>query len=728
MLRFIACPSGLKRLTSLTPRGKGIRAFSLSIPRNQQVEVFVDGNPVKIDQGSAVIQACEKAGYTIPRFCYHERLSVAGNCRMCLVELEKSPKPIASCAMPVMPGMKIKTDTPLVKKAREGVMEFLLANHPLDCPICDQGGECDLQDQSVRYGSDRGRFHEIIGKRAVEDKNLGPLIKTSMNRCIHCTRCVRFANEVAGVPELGTTGRGSDMQISTYIERTLDSEMSANVIDLCPVGALTAKPYAFSYRSWELKGTETIDVLDAIGSNIRVDSRGVEVMRVLPRINDEVNEEWISDKTRFAFDGLKRQRLTTPLVRQGDKFIPISWEEALSRVAKEIHNVTRNEAKAIAGQLVDVESLVALKDLFNSFGSDNFAIDSSNGSKIPTHGLDFRSNYLLNSKIAGVEKADVLLLVGTNPRHEGPILNARILKSYLNNGLDVGLIGHAADTTYEYDHIGSTSKALDSILNDSHPFSKRISEAQRPLIIVGSGVLDNPDEAYIFSTVAKIVNKYKAKFFQDGWNGYNVLQRAVGHPAAYDIGFIPSHASVQTTPKFIYLLGADEIKPQDIPKDAFVVYQGHHGDVGAHYADIILPGAAYTEKSATYLNTEGRVQLTRAAVPPPAASREDWKIIRALSEVAGFALPYDDLPSLRDRMNDIAPHLTCYGVIEDTSNSQLGIEHLSKLAVNSSDAKLNPIIQDFYMTNSISRASQTMAKCSVAFTKKKSEPQSQTYS
>ncbi|GBB97933.1 hypothetical protein RclHR1_00310061 [Rhizophagus clarus] len=716
MSKILSNSTLTRRFGSLVHRTIGVRAFSLSTPRKQEVEVFVDNNPVKIEQGSAVIQACEKAGYTIPRFCYHERLSVAGNCRMCLVELERSPKPVASCAMPVMPGMKIKTDTPLVKKAREGVMEFLLANHPLDCPICDQGGECDLQDQAVRYGSDRGRFHEIAGKRAVEDKNFGPLVKTSMNRCIHCTRCVRFANEVAGVPDLGTTGRGGDMQISTYIERTLNSEMSSNIIDLCPVGALTAKPYAFSYRPWELKTTESIDVLDAIGSNIRVDSRGVEVMRILPKLNEEVNEEWISDKTRFAFDGLKRQRLTMPLVRQADKFVPVTWEQALLHVANEIHKVKGPEAKAIAGQLVDTESLVALKDLFNRIGSDNFAMDTINGSQVPAHGADFRSNYLLNNKIAGVEKADVLLLIGTNPRHEGPILNTRIFKSYVNNGLDVGLIGHAVDTTYEYDHVGANSEALESILNESHPFSKKIAEAKRPMIIVGSGVLDNPDSEYVFSTVSKIAKKHKNLFFQADWNGYNVLQRSASRAAAYDIGFIPSAETSKITPKFLYLLGADEITPQDIPKNAFIVYQGHHGDTGAHYADVILPGAAYTEKSVTYVNTEGRSQLTRAAVPPPGAAREDWKIIRALSEVAGITLPYDDVYTLRSRMSDIAPHLTRYDGVENVINPELGLTQLMNKTIKSTNAIFKSVIQDYYMTDSISRSSQTMAKCSAAFT------------
>ncbi|CAG8569146.1 10883_t:CDS:2 [Paraglomus brasilianum] len=698
------------------------RAFHASVPRRQEVEVFVDGQPVMIEQGSAVIQACEKVGVPIPRFCYHERLSVAGNCRMCLVELERSPKPVASCSMPVMPGMKIKTDTPLVHKAREGVMEFLLANHPLDCPICDQGGECDLQDQSVRYGTDRGRFHEIVGKRAVADKNFGPLIKTTMTRCIHCTRCVRFANEVAGAPELGSTGRGNNMEIGTYIESVLDSEMSANVIDLCPVGALTAKPYAFSYRPWELKRTESIDVMDAIGSNIRVDSRGIEVMRILPRINDEVNEEWISDKTRFAFDGLKRQRLTTPLIREGNKFVPATWDDAFNVVADHLAQITGSEAKAVAGELADAESLVALKDLFNRFGSDNFAFDTPQGFKLPAHGADFRSNYLLNSTITGVENADVLILIGTNPKHEAPILNTRIRKSYLYNGLDIGLIGYPADTTYEYDHIGTNTSALEDLLSGTHPFGQKLAQAKRPLVIVGSGVADNPDSEYVFSSVAQLIGKYKDKFFQANWNGYNVLQRGASRAAALDIGFIPTYDSSTIEPKFLYLLNADEVSARDIPKDAFVVYQGHHGDHGAHYADVILPGAAYTEKNATYVNTEGRVQMTRAAVPPPGASREDWKIIRALSEVAGLTLPYDDVHSLRYRMNEIAPHLTRYDLVETSSHAQLGLMQLVKPSLRPFSAPLNSAIQNFYMTNSISRASQTMAKCSAAFSKGHAKP------
>lgn len=445
---------------------------------------------------------------------------------MCLVEVERAPKPVASCAYPVMPGMKIKTDTPMVHKAREGVMEFLLYNHPLDCPICDQGGECDLQDQSMRYGSDRGRFHEPRGKRAVEDKNFGPLIKTEMTRCIQCTRCVRFANEVAGAPELGTSGRGNDMQIGTYIERTIDSEMSGNVIDLCPVGALTSKPYQMKARPWELKKYETIDVSDAIGSNIRLDTRGVEVMRILPRMNDEINEEWISDKTRFFYDGLKVQRLTTPLMRDGDRFIPASWEKALERVSQELSKAEGNSAKAIAGHLADAESMVALKDLFNRIGSENLAIDAPNGSKPLAINADFRSNYVLNSTIAGVEEADVVLLVGTNPRHEAPILNTRLRKAYLHNNQDFGFIGEAADLTYDYAHIGNDAKSIESLLDGSHPFSKRLAEAKRPMIIVGSGVVENSkDGEYVLSKVSELAEKHKNTIFQDEWNGFNVLQR-----------------------------------------------------------------------------------------------------------------------------------------------------------------------------------------------------------
>ncbi|KAI8336290.1 G subunit of NADH dehydrogenase [Chlamydoabsidia padenii] len=712
MLRVINKASVVRRTPAMIQNG--VRAFSATVTKKEEVEVFIDGKSVMIEQGAALIQACEKAGADIPRFCYHERLSVAGNCRMCLVEVERAPKPVASCAYPVMPGMKVKTNSPLVHKAREGVMEFLLYNHPLDCPICDQGGECDLQDQSMRYGSDRGRYTEERGKRAVEDKNFGPLINTEMTRCIQCTRCVRFANEVAGAPELGTSGRGNDMQISTYIEKTIDSEMSGNVIDLCPVGALTSKPYRMTARPWELKKYETIDVSDAIGSNIRLDTRGVEVMRILPRLNDEINEEWISDKTRFFYDGLKVQRLTTPLIRTGDRFVPATWENALGVVGERLSSVKGNEAKAIAGHLADAESMVALKDLFNRLGSDNLAIDAPNAAKGPLAiNNDFRSNYTLNTTLAGVEDADLVLLVGSNPRHEAPILNTRLRKAYLHNGQDFGVIGEANDLTYDYEHIGADASSLDALLDGSHPFSKRLADAKKPLIIVGSGVVENAkDGEYVISKVAELANKHKDTIFQDNWNGFSVLQRAAARTAAYEVGFVPtSKTAASTSSKFVYLLNADEITAADIPKDAFVVYQGHHGDVGAQYADVILPGAAFTEKNATYVNTEGRTQITRAGVNPPAAAREDWKIIRALSEVAGHTLPYDDLPSIRSRLTEISPALTRYDVVEPSTHAALGVQSLVKQNAVSTGAVLDNVITNFYRTDPISRASKTMAKC-----------------
>ncbi|CEG69577.1 Putative NADH-ubiquinone oxidoreductase 78 kDa subunit, mitochondrial [Rhizopus microsporus] len=681
-----------------------------------------------IEKGAALIQACEKAGADIPRFCYHERLSVAGNCRMCLVEVERAPKPVASCAYPVMPGMRVKTNSPVVHKAREGVMEFLLYNHPLDCPICDQGGECDLQDQSMRYGSDRGRFNEPVGKRAVEDKDFGPLINTAMTRCIQCTRCVRFANEVAGATELGTSGRGNDMQISTYIEKTIESEMSGNVIDLCPVGALTSKPYNMRARPWELKKYETIDVSDAIGSNIRLDTRGVEVMRILPRMNDEINEEWISDKTRFFYDGLKVQRLTTPLIREGNRFVPASWEKALKRVSEELNKTKGNSAKAIAGHLADAESMVALKDLLNRVGSENLTIDAPNGSKPLAINADFRSNYVLNSTIAGAEDADVVLLIGTNPRHEAPILNTRFRKAFLHKEQDLGLIGQPDNLNYEYVHVGESSKDIEKILDGSHPFAKRLAEAKKPMIVVGSSVIENAkDSEYLLSKVSELADKFKNTLFQDGWNGVNVLQRAASRTAAYEIGFVPTSSEAAKAPvDFLYLLNADEVSGTDIPKDAFVVYQGHHGDVGAQYADVILPGSAFTEKNATYVNTEGRAQITRAGVNPPAAAREDWKIIRALSEVAGHTLPYDDLPSVRSRLSEISPSLTRYDVIETPSITQLGLTTQRKPNAQSTGEILTSVIKNFYRTDPISRASSTMAKCSKTWVQKDEvEPQAQ---
>ncbi|KAI0457187.1 hypothetical protein F5B21DRAFT_464667 [Xylaria acuta] len=710
----------LARSAWRTPRqaaARASRAFSATSQRPAEVELTIDGKKVSIEAGSALIQACEKAGVTIPRYCYHEKLMIAGNCRMCLVEVERAPKPVASCAWPVQPGMVVKTNSPLTHKAREGVMEFLLANHPLDCPICDQGGECDLQDQSMRYGGDRGRFHEIDGKRAVEDKNIGPLIKTSMNRCIHCTRCIRFANDVAGAPEMGSFGRGNDIQIGTYLEQNLDSEMSGNVIDLCPVGALTSKPYAFRARPWELKKTESIDVLDGLGSAIRVDSRGLEVLRIQPRLNDDVNEEWINDKTRFACDGLKTQRLTMPLVRRDNKFEPATWEQALTEIGAAYQHIAPkpNEFKVIAGELTEVESLVAMKDLANKLGHDNLALDMPSGSQPIAHGIDVRSNYLFNSKIWGVEDVDCLLLVGTNPRHEAAGLNARIRKQWLRSDLEIGVVGETWDSTFEFEHLGTDLAALKKALTG--PFGKKLQSAKKPMIIVGSGVTDHSDAKAFYELIGAFVDKNTANFLTEEHNGFNVLQKAASRAGAFEVGFTtPSPAVAETKPKFVWLLGADEFAAADIPKDAFIVYQGHHGDRGAQIADVVLPGAAYTEKAGTYINTEGRVQMTRAATSLPGAARTDWKIIRAISEFLGAPLPYDDVAMLRDRMVEISPALAAYDVVEPTSLQQLSKVQLVDQNKGSKPTgePLRKTINNFYFTDVISRSSPTMARCSAA--------------
>lgn len=683
-----------------------------------EIEVFVDGKPVKIAPGSAIIQACEKAGVTVPRFCYHDRLGVAGNCRMCLVQLDKVPKLQASCAVPVAPNMKILTDTPRVQKARESVMEFLLSNHPLDCPICDQGGECDLQDQSVRYGSDRSRYSEPAGKRAVEDKNLGPLVKTCMTRCIQCTRCVRFANEVAGASELGTSGRGNDMQIGTYIEKTISSEMSGNLVDLCPVGALTSKPYSYNARPWELRKTESIDVLDAVGSNIRVDTRGTEVLRILPKANDNINEEWISDKTRYAYDGLKRQRLANPLIKQDGEFLEAAWPNALETIAEKIRGLKSNDIQVYAGSLSDAESLVALKDLANSLGSENLNLDTPGLENLPAGFTTFSSNYLLDATIRRIEESDAILLVGTDPRHEAPIVNTRIRKAFLYNKAEIGVIGEKTTLNYENTYLGDSADKIDSVLSSS--FGKVLSSAKKPLILVGSGVIENKESSAILSSVAKLSEKLQSKVQDASWSVYNLLQRDASHAAAFDIGYSIKPANKNA--KFVYLLGADDIDPNSIPKDAFVVYQGHHGDVGASIADVVLPGAAYTEKSATYVNTEGTAQTTRAALGPLTNAREDWKIIRALSEVVGVDLYYDDISGIRSRMAEISPNLVEYNVPHAARGKELNTVALESLKQTeksklSAQSKLINPIKDFYLTDPISRSSVTMANCSREFSK-----------
>lgn len=698
-----------------------VKTLSTTAASREKFEVFIDDKKVMVEPGTTVLQAAAMVGVEIPRFCYHERLSVAGNCRMCLVEVEKSAKPVAACAMPVMKGWRVKTNSEMTRRAREGVMEFLLVNHPLDCPICDQGGECDLQDQSMAFGSDRSRFtdNDFSGKRAVEDKDIGPLVKTIMTRCIHCTRCIRFASEVAGVDDLGTTGRGSDMQVGTYVEKLFLSELSGNVIDLCPVGALTSKPYSFTARPWETRKTESVDVLDAVGSNIIVSTRTGEVLRMLPRLNEDINEEWLADKGRFAYDGLKRQRLLTPFVRNcNGQLVATEWEDALIAVAQKLQT---SEIAGVVGSLVDAESMVALKDLLNKLGSEDlyteypFPLDGA--------GTDLRSNYLLNNKIAHAEEADLVLLVGTNPRFEAPLFNARLRKGYLTNELDVAYIGPKVDLRYEYEHLGESPDILKQLASGSHPFSKKLASAKKPLIIVGADTLSRQDGAAVLKLVQELSASLKPE--TDDWKVLNVLQKAASQVAALDVGYKPGTASIkENKPKVLFLLGADEgsVSREDVGADCFVIYQGHHGDYGASIADAILPGAAYTEKQGTYVNTEGRAQQTLPAVTPPGLAREDWKIIRALSEIIGEKLPYDTLLEVRDRLGQIAPHLIRYGEVEEANHqdvaTQLAKSVPSNLSSEPIDVKLKNL-EDYYMTDSVSRASGTMAKCIQAVHKQK---------
>ncbi|KAI6653768.1 NADH-ubiquinone oxidoreductase 75 kDa subunit, mitochondrial isoform X2 [Oopsacas minuta] len=701
------------------------RSLSQS-PRLLQVQeapkllsVWIDDKMVQVEPGTTVLQACAVAGVEIPRYCYHERLSVAGNCRMCLVEVEKSAKPIASCAMPVMEGMKVHPHSDISKRAREGVMEFLLVNHPLDCPICDQGGECDLQDQSMAFGSDRSRFvdNAFGGKRAVEDKEVGPLIKTIMTRCIHCTRCIRFAGEIAGVQDLGTTGRGGDMQVGTYVEKMFKSELSGNVIDLCPVGALTAKPYAFTYRSWELRRTESIDVLDGVGSNIVVNTRGEHVMRILPRLNESVNEEWISDKTRFAFDGLFAQRLTVPLARDATgQLRSCSWEDVLSRVSGKLVSIQNpaNEVVGVAGALADCESMVCLKDLFNKLGSESLY------SETPVHigscGNDLRSGYILRAGISALEEADLILLVGTNPRYEATLINARIRKGYIHNECEIAVIGPYMDLSYQHEHLGDDPAVFSGMIRGTHPFGKKFSRAAKPVIIVGEGVLARDDGAYINNQIY-MLSRLSPVHGSD-WKIVNYLHTTASQVGSMDIGYNTADLPDLSSTRLLYLLSADsvDVTRDQLPTDCLVVYQGHHGDKGAHIADVILPGAAYTEKEATYVNTEGRAQVTQAAVKPPGEARDDWSIIRALSEYAGHTLAYDNIDELRERMAEISPTLVNIDTKQDSCFHSLCVELLYRTSPKHKpyqtpiSVKLNSLA-DFYMTDPISRASKTMAQC-----------------
>ncbi|KAK0411617.1 hypothetical protein QR680_005748 [Steinernema hermaphroditum] len=704
---------------------KPLRALSQQQQRSQttavapeKFEVFIDDKKVLVEPGMTILQACALVGVDIPRFCYHDRLSIAGNCRMCLVEVEKSVKPVASCAMPVMKGMRVKTNSDFTKKAREGVMEFLLVNHPLDCPICDQGGECDLQDQSMAFGSDRSRHQcEADGKRAVEDKDIGPLVKTIMTRCIQCTRCVRFANEIAGVPDFGTTGRGSDMQIGTYVDKLFASELSGNVIDLCPVGALTNKPYSFTARPWETRKTESIDVMDATGSNIVVSHRTGEVLRVIPRMNDDVNEEWISDKTRFAIDGLKRQRLLTPMVKgQNGVLEPTSWEEALFSVAAKLRQTPAANIVGISGGLQDAESLITFKDLLNRFNSEHIYTEE----QYPTSsgGSDLRCNYLFNDAFVGVENADCLLLVGTNPRYEAPVLNARIRKTFLHSDIEIGVIGSEVELTYDYDYLGPSTKAVDTLLTGD--FGTKLASAKNPMIIVGSGALAGPEGDALLGKLQKIAEKVK----KSSGKVLNVLQRSAAQTGALDIGMKSLVEADLKNAKFVFLLGSDETgySRKDFHPDAFVVYQGHQGDAGAEIADVVLPGAAYTEKDGIYVNTEGRPQKAYPAVAPPGEARHDWKILRALSEVAGQKLPYDDLPEVRQRLAQVAPHLVRFGNVEASNYAKQASELAKEKPLDSSLEVKQKELADFWLTNSVTRSSQTMAECVRAARKYQEHP------
>ena len=678
-------------------------------------KIKVNGREVEVSPNLTLLQACEAAGEEIPRFCYHERLSVAGNCRMCLIEVKGGPpKPVASCAQNVRdlrPGPngeppELFTNTPMVKKAREGVMEFLLINHPLDCPICDQGGECDLQDQAMAYGRDGSRYEE--NKRAVEEKHMGPLIKTIMTRCIQCTRCVRFATEIAGVDDLGLVNRGENAEITTYLEKAIESELTGNLIDVCPVGALTSRPYAFNARPWELTKTETIDVMDAVGSNIRVDARGREIMRILPRLHEEINEEWISDKTRFIWDGLKRQRLDRPYVRENGKLRPASWDEAFSAVATKLKSTSADRVAAIVGDLVPAEAVKALKDLMSAIGSPHTDCRQDGA---PLGGE--RASYLFNSGIAGVERADRILIIGANPRHEAPLVNARIRKAWLANlGIKIALIGEKRDLTFGFDYLGKGPESLAK-------GGEFLKGAERPLIIIGMGAIARADGAAVLAEIAAMAKE--ADVVREGWNGFDILHMAASRVAALDLEFLPKaggrdfagilKGAEEKAIDVVYNLGCDEFDGSRLA-NAFVIYQGHHGDNGARHADVIFPGAAYTEQSGVFANTEGRAQIANRAHFPFGEAREDWAIIRALSDRIGKTLPYDDLFALRQAMIADAPSL---GRIDQGPDSAAALD-LSKVGVKgvvSGEAFRSPM-RDFYMTNAIARASKTMAECSAA--------------
>ena len=661
-------------------------------------KIIVNNKEVEFEEGMTILQACELAGAEIPRFCYHERLSIAGNCRMCLVEMEKSLKPIASCAMPAADGMKIKTNTSFVEKARKGVMEFLLANHPLDCPVCDQGGECDLQDQSLFYGLDNSRYTE--NKRQVKEKYMGPLIKTEMTRCIHCTRCIRFATEIAGIPELGAVGRGEDMEITTYLEKSMESELSANVIDLCPVGALTSKPYAFEARPWDLKKTETIDVMDAVGSNIRVDTYGWEVKRILPRVNEDINEEWISDKTRYACDGLLKQRLDTPYIRENGRLKKSSWSQTLKLLITKLKSFDPNEIAGLVGDLADLEMIYCFKSFFEkSLGSTNLECRQD---KIYINPEE-RMNYIFNSSIKGIEDSDLILLVGTNPRLEATILNARIRKAYINSRLKIYSIGNPGDLTYPYQNIGSNTSVIKEIVSDSHEISSKIKKSKKPLVIIGESALYGKAGQYVFETLKNFL--FSNNFIKKEWNALNILTQQASRVGAIDLGIHSINEKENFSFfdkldnddfKFLYLLGVDNINFDK--KDKFVVYQGSHGDKGAEIADIILPGAAYTEKSGLFVNLEGKLQNAYKASYPPGDAREDWVIFKDLATMMKKPLEYNNVKYLRESINKKIQQKIDH-VVNKTNSIDFVDENISIKSI------------DYYHTNPIARSSKVMSEC-----------------
>ena len=662
------------------------------------LKLKINDKDIEVEEGLTVLQACEQAGIEIPRFCYHEKLSIAGNCRMCLVEMEKSPKPIASCAMPASEGMNIKTNTALVEKARKGVMEFLLANHPLDCPVCDQGGECDLQDQSMYYGIDKSRYKE--NKRFVPEKYMGPLIKTQMTRCIHCTRCIRFATEVAGVPELGAIGRGEDMQITTYLEKSMESELSANVIDLCPVGALTSKPYVFEARPWELKKTETIDVMDAVGSNIRVDTYGWEVKRVLPRINEDINEEWISDKTRYACDGLKNQRLDTPYIREGSKFKKTTWTHAFEAVVKKINETNPENIAGFTGDLTNMETLYIAKEFFDkTLKSKNIECRIDN----EYVNTDTRSNYIFNSKINGIEESDLILLVGTNPRLEATILNSRIRKNYLKNKTEIFSIGSIGDQTYPYKILENSTQTIKDICENNHEVSKKISEAMKPLIIIGQSALKMKSGKYIYKKLKDFLEKEKK--INESWNSFNILSKNASTVGSYDLDLTSSNDEnnlvlkqlYENKFKIVFLFGQDDLVFEK--KEEFVVYIGSHGDKGAEMADVILPGAAYTEQDGHFTNLEGKIQKAYRASYPPGDAKEDYEIINDLSK-------FIKRKKLFTNKNELIDSLMNYLKLKNEKPNDISEQNIDFFK-----EKINVEHIDYYYTNVIARASLTMSEC-----------------